>query len=62
MKIIKIPQWSIIKCECGCEYEIDKDDISIESFETNSLDGTRLMVFNWFVECPYCSKRVDIKK
>ena len=62
MKIIKIPQWSIIKCECGCEYEIDKEDVSIETMTCENLDGTRKIIMTWYVSCPFCNKRVDLKK
>ncbi|MBQ2871616.1 hypothetical protein IJE86_07935 [bacterium] len=61
MKIIKIPKWSIVKCSCGAEFEIEKDDISIETYNMGNLDGTRKIIFTWYINCPFCGEQHNLK-
>ena len=47
----------IIKCECGCKYEYDKEDIKEMAFM--SLDGAFQLGYYLvrYIECPECGEK-----
>lgn len=58
MKIIKLPVATIIKCDCGCTFEFDTDDIEQIGYEMlNGTTYSRLVV-----DCPFCKKRHTIQE
>lgn len=63
MKIINIPFETIYKCDdCGCEFEIEEDDVYIDKLQTVSLDGIRTIHNRMYCKCPFCNQEIDIVK
>lgn len=61
MKILKIPFETTIKCECGCEFEFDCDDIEVT--------GHRIMygfdykeIRQLSIQCPVCKRDHELIK
>lgn len=57
MKIIKLPFETKIKCNCGCEFEFDTNDIFITEFCSFGSVSKDL-----FVHCPICKKPHTLKQ
>ena len=62
MEIIKIPKWSIIKCSCGAEFKIDKDDVVINTLERYSMEESGFITYRkLYIECPFCGEKHSLK-
>lgn len=62
MEIIKIPKWSIIKCSCGAEFKIDKDDVVINTLEHYSEEYSGFTIIRKpYIECPFCGEQHNLK-
>ena len=61
MITIKKPDWIYIKCSCGCEFEIEPEDIEciVQSYENNKF----VYSVTEKVFCPYCKSehKINIK-
>lgn len=61
MKILKPKIDMIVKCECGCEFEFDLEDIMKENYYPFNIGAYEEVNY---VECPICNKphTIDLKE
>lgn len=64
MKILEIPFETIYKCDlCGCKFEIEPDDLSVERMRTQTVDGQHKdIIISLYVDCPYCGNEITIQR
>lgn len=56
MKILELPVPTTIKCECGCDFEFNMDDLNVREMYT---DGYYV---KWItVDCPFYHKTYTLK-
>lgn len=51
MKILKLPIDTKIRCECGCEFEFDTDDVIVNSYYSDCNERKQ-----YYVNCPFCKE------
>ena len=57
MKILALPVPLIIKCECGCDFQYDMDDLNIREMYIDNY------IVKWIsVDCPFCHKTHTLKQ
>lgn len=64
MKILEIPFETIYKCDlCGCKFEIEPDDLSVERVIAQTIDGQHKdTIISLYVNCPYCRNEITIQR
>ena len=63
MKILSIPFKTIYKCDaCGCEFEIEQDDVYANKITRVSFDGESTILSRLYCKCPFCNTEIDIVK
>ena len=56
MKILKLPiDETKIKCECGCEFEFNAEDVILSTMFANNIEYN-----TYHIHCPFCKKVHDL--
>ena len=58
MKILKLPKFEIIRCNCGCIFEIENES-DIENTEIDCMFADKYKYA--YTICPFCGRKHDVE-